>query len=320
MALQQQQTQNNQQGSISYEELDSGLSTNNNSKFEYKNLTFPIDLGVNPDKQHYIGFYIRQVKNTKYKAHPSYNIQNDPSTSSGASIADYAHRLGDLTGQGTPGYVLSNQAIFLYMPHDVKTTYETEWDTIESPFRLEPNSETISKLLSERGMEFKSGLANTLLSALNISQESAKDLDLKLANVAINPHRERLFRGVAFRQFSYEFKLSPKSAAECKTIENIIKTFKFHMLPETATNDAGRWWLYPSEFNIVYYFGSEANGQKRNPWLHRIGNCSLTQVDVNYTSSGMWSAFRNGAPIEIDLNLSFTESEILSKERIMEGY
>jgi hypothetical protein len=61
-------------------------------------------------------------------------------------------------------------------------------------------------------------------------------------------------------------------------------------------------------------------GQKRNPYLPRVSTCVLQGIDVNYSSAGQWTAFQDGMPVEISLQLRFKEVEILHKKLIDEGY
>ena len=46
------------------------------------------------------------------------------------------------------------------------------------------------------------------------------------------PRMELAFKGIPKREFSYEFKMMPKSAAEAAMAEKIVKKFKTMMLPE----------------------------------------------------------------------------------------
>ena len=54
----------------------------------------------------------------------------------------------------------------------------------------------------------------------------------KLGNRAENKFKESTFQEVPFRKFSYSWKFTAKSPTESETIHDIIKTFKFHLLPE----------------------------------------------------------------------------------------
>ena len=70
-------------------------------------------------------------------------------------------------------------------------------------------------------------------------------------------------------------------------------------------------WIYPSEFDIIYYTGG-----KENLNLHKHTSCVLTDMQVNYTPNGNFSVFDNGMPTQINLSMSFKELQLASKETI----
>jgi hypothetical protein len=129
---------------------------------------------------------------------------------------------------------------------------------------------------------------------------------------SLNPFKETVFESVDFRSFAFKYKFFPKNKKESDDVYNIINTFKFHMHPEMS---AGKlFFIYPSEFNISYYFGSAENG-----YFHKFATCVLENMDVNYGGEQL-SSFRDGAPTEINMSLTFRELEILTKSMIQEGY
>ena len=128
-----------------------------------------------------------------------------------------------------------------------------------------------------------------------------------------NPFREQMFKSVDNRTFNFEYRFLPRSAQEARNVENIIKRFKFHMHPEVTAG--GLFYVYPSEFNIVYYY----NGQE-NRHIAKISTCVLTDLSVDYGGSNGFHTFADGTPTEITLRLGFKELETLTKERINVGY
>ena len=132
--------------------------------------------------------------------------------------------------------------------------------------------------------------------------------------LAANPRKEQIFKGVDFRTFSFEYQLFPRSPEESKRVLDIIQTFKFHAHPEFK--DAGGFlYIYPSEFDIVFY-----QGESENLALPRIASCVLLDVTVNYTPNGSFNTFNDGTPTQINLSLTFRELSILTKENIADGY
>ena len=67
-----------------------------------------------------------------------------------------------------------------------------------------------------------------------------------------NSFREQFFESVDFRNFNFRHTFMPRSRAEALNVRRILNLFKFHMHPELSA--AGLFYLYPSEFEIRYFF------------------------------------------------------------------
>ena len=104
----------------------------------------------------------------------------------------------------------------------------------------------------------------------------------------------------------------PRSRAEALNVRRILNLFKFHMHPELSA--AGLFYLYPSEFEIRYFFKN-----KENTYFDKISTCVLKNMSVDY-GGDIFSSFDDGIPVEINLTLQFQELELLTKERIAQGY
>lgn len=123
--------------------------------------------------------------------------------------------------------------------------------------------------------------------------------------IKTNPFREVLFESVDYRTFNFRYRFMPKSQQESDNIRRIINTFKFHMHPELTDNKF--FYIYPSEFEIVYNYKGGAN-----QYFNRIQNCALIDLAVEY-GGDKFATFDNGAPVETILTLSFRELELLHK-------
>ena len=127
-----------------------------------------------------------------------------------------------------------------------------------------------------------------------------------------NSFREQFFESVDFRNFNFRHTFMPRSRAEALNVRRILNLFKFHMHPELSA--AGLFYLYPSEFEIRYFF---KNGE--NTYFDKISTCVLKNMNVDY-GGDIFSSFDDGIPVEINLTLQFQELELLTKERIAQGY
>ena len=111
-----------------------------------------------------------------------------------------------------------------------------------------------------------------------------------------NSKSEQLFRSVGFRDLEFSYQFAPKSKDEAINVFNIIRAFKHHMLPEYKDNSKFLF-IYPSEFNIKYFKGSE-----ENEYLDKNLTAVLTAV--------------NGMPQQINMSLRFKELSLNTKESV----
>ena len=80
-----------------------------------------------------------------------------------------------------------------------------------------------------------------------------------------NPHIEQRFESISFREFSFVYDMA-KSEAEAVAIDNIIKTFRFHMHPELI--ESGLFYDYPSLFDITLMFRDRENDFLQKRYQH----------------------------------------------------
>ena len=168
--------------------------------------------------------------------------------------------------------------------------------------------------VGELGLRGAIKAAANLPGAIGIGGELGASLDLASAKVA-NPYKEQLFTSMGFRQFAFNYKFAPRNETEYNNVRRIIDLFKYHMHPEN--DPTGLFLEYPSEFEIEYCY----NGS-RNEHLNKISSCALTDIKVTYGNQDAFTTFigTNGAPVEINLELAFTELETLTNDRIADGY
>ena len=93
------------------------------------------------------------------------------------------------------------------------------------------------------------------------------------------------------------------------------------MLPEFVDGDrSSRRLTVPNTFDIQYmYAGAE------NEYLHKISTCVLENMSVSYSGEGKYQTFdgvdgEGAPPTTTDITLNFKEMEIITKERVAEGF
>lgn len=139
-----------------------------------------------------------------------------------------------------------------------------------------------------------------------------KDAVGAATGTAQNPFREQIFQSVDNRTFQFDYKFLPRNKEDVTAIEKIIYQFKLHMHPEISAG--GLFYIYPSQFNIVYYYKG-----RENKFFNKISTCVLNNMSVDYGGQ-IFGSFADGFPTEINLRLRFLELEVLTKERIELGY
>ena len=90
------------------------------------------------------------------------------------------------------------------------------------------------------------------------------------------------------------------------------------MAPELkGTNH--RYLTLPSTFDIHYMYQSSPETAHENTFYNKIATCVLTGCNVDYTPNGVRS-FEDGAPTQINMTLNFSETKMLTKQKINDGF
>jgi len=337
---------------VNQEPTNIALKELESNKYSYSSFMYPLDLGAaGAGKDHFMVFHVNETSTTQFQTMTSDGtfggqgpvgdptiVQNGKaSQANGTGITSTLPVNGSEkeTTKNNNGVVNTTVSaakqpirrvattIILHMPDSITTQYHAEWQAEELGAASDfvsaiKGSGTLKEALSSAGIGGL-GIAGTMLN--QFTNLNFKDAMSRSTRLSINPHMEVIFNGIGFREFSFKFRFTPESEAEALNVDNIIRAFKFYAAPEILRGTAGRFWIYPAEFDIQYY----ANG-KENLFLNKISTCALTNLEVNYTPVGQWSAFRPHPDIEgqpsvcTDITLTFKELEIITKERILSGY
>ena len=166
-------------------------------------------------------------------------------------------------------------------------------------------------------------LKDTTMRAIGLVGElfgasGTEGLAKKAFGEADNPYMEVLFDSMQLRTFTYNFQFAPRSEQEAYEVQRIIQLFRFHMAPELRP-EVNRYLGLPSTFDIHYMFLSKDGVASENNFYNRIATCVLQDCSVNYTPGGVKS-FEDGGPTQTTMKLSFKEIQLLTKDKIGEGY
>lgn len=237
-------------------------------------------------------------------------------------------------GEMSPKYKRLEKAIALHVPTDLSIRYSVDWgtedtagsqalaymagsvgtavgslvDALTSPNKMD----SLSKAGTAVGDIYRAG--GGYVAGQMLSKNPFGDFLSKKTGVVANPKKEQLFKSVDFRTFTFSYSFFPRSAEEAQSVYNIIYALKLHMHPEYKDSTEFLY-LYPSEFDIVYY----QNG-KENLNLHRHTSCVLTDLSINYTPQGIVATFEDGMPSQINIQMTFKELGLMSKETIQDKF
>lgn len=155
--------------------------------------------------------------------------------------------------------------------------------------------------------DLKALLTSALLKQLDISV-SAETILQRGFGVVPNSNLELLFNGPALRQFTFSYRMSPRSELEAKNVKRIIRFFKQGMAARKRKAQAGENSLYlgtPNIFKLRYV----TVGDKDISGVNKFKLCALTNCAVHYAPDGQWSAYDEGQPTSLIMGLSFNEIE-----------
>lgn len=152
------------------------------------------------------------------------------------------------------------------------------------------------------------GVKQQIVSSLAAAAVGAdsKSLFTRTTGAIVNPNLELLFNGPQLRTFSFNFVMSARENREAQQIRKIIRFFKQGMTVKRAKSS-----LYlksPNTFAISYIYARDG---KPHPWMNRIKECALTACTVDYTPLGNFSTYEDGAMVQYNLGLTFSELEPL---------
>lgn len=303
--------------------------------YGYKELRYPRDMAWTPAGgvryPYYMKFYINIAEKSKYADKPDFVPKNKQLKSTRPISEDLKpSNYSTLFRRKT---YRSQQSILLYMPDTLNWSFGHNWKNPSMTEELgkvgmgvEILSQTKNLIGSfvgpGSGQAARKEFADTAmgLTAEGISKAIDKDPSLGLAAIGLaqNPNIEILYNQPELRTFQFEFIFAPRNKEDADTAIAIIQLFKFHAAPEnaTASGEAGRYFVPPSDFDI------EFQGPTGEIWQFGkiIPNAVLRNITVNYGQSGQFSVFPGDYPTNIQLMLEFQETQFITKGLVNDGY
>jgi hypothetical protein len=314
-------------------------------------LQFPSDIGTDA-RPNFIVIYINEVSGTKYFSSISNRLaKTDQPASGGANTGASSLQTGGkvpetstlatasgiynkslLEGLKTyaAGKAGDNKAfnrllsiIALPMPAQFAAPLTTSWAGNDA------SAYTLAKAMSNPGF---GDVASKIKESLVNKQMAEAKQGANSNRVVSNPAMESSFQSVSPRSYEMTWELYPKNLTEAKAIWDIIQILKAFALPSMAAG--GSLLLSPAIFDFEFHHKTS-----RNDWLPKSLSCAIQNISVNYIMGGGFSGFdlsggqseylnvldnakplKDGSPSTgISLSVSFTEIEVLTRDRLDVG-
>ena len=227
----------------------------------------------------------------------------------------------------------------LYMPQDISVQYGGNWQdmNISNIARsalgaagdafagdvIGAAETVIGQMVStiKNGLTKGTATAKLLSEALeqtNFGSFTANDIFSGVTGQVFNPNTEVLYKGPQMRGFILEFKMVPESATEANNIKDIIRLFKYAMLPSFGNTDADgivSFVKVPAIADVTFMSGGQPNKN-----VSQFKPSAMTDLDISYTPDGAWATYRDGTPVATTLRATFKELKMVYQEEIAQGY
>lgn len=212
--------------------------------------------------------------------------------------------------------------IYLYMPTNMSFGYGFEYedanmsamDILKLPKALAEGNAEAAKDIGKKIAMSNLKILDDLGSKVGIEAGTLGKFASAQQRQVINPMNLHIFKEVKRREFSFGYTFLPKSREEMLNCHEIVNILKFFAHPKRSEGN-GRFLDYPAEFQIYFLQGDGKN----NTYMPYIFKCALKDIKVAYGEETVFSTFESddfgASPTKMKLDLTFSELEILTRER-----
>ena len=151
------------------------------------------------------------------------------------------------------------------------------------------------------------GVAANVLQSFG-SRTTTQSLLSRQTGQTMNPNMELLFKSPELRNFSFQYRFSPRSANEGRVVKQIINFFKRSMVPKKQ--NGGAFFLTSPDVFMLQYLHK---GQPHTS-LNKFKTCALKTCNVNYAPDGTYATFPDGVMHSYVMTLGFTEIDPVYSE------
>jgi hypothetical protein len=293
--------------------------------FGRQDLQYPRDL-QSATRGHVVNFAINEIDPLRYEEAKSLLVNKVRGIGAGITTAlqDNGQNSGDVEaqeggfyGQSITDKILdgtytkeinlvfknrtkkSTKSISLYMPDTVNFNYGASYGQTDL-------------LTAFSSVPIVGAAVGAVTQALN---NPLARLALKGTGYALNPNQQVLFDGIDFRTYQLAFTFTPYSKQEAETVAQIIKMFKVHAAPRLLEGaGGGMFFIPPSTFTPTFRFRGQINKK-----ISQVTESVITNINVDYAPQG-FSAHTDGAPVQTTLTIDFRELELITSQKVEQGY
>ena len=127
----------------------------------------------------------------------------------------------------------------------------------------------------------------------------------------LNPNTNTTFSGNSLRSFTFAFKMIAHSADEAEMIRKIHSKFRSFVYADSRSNAQNLILAFPPTWTIRFLDGN----LHENKFIPKIYSCYLVSIESSFNSTtNMFH--RDGAPLEVDVSMSYQETRTLTRTDI----
>jgi hypothetical protein len=261
---------------------------------------------------------------------------------------------GGVAGQGGGLDKDSIANIWLPMPLALETAYNQNYSDAEHMTATSGVDAATGEGTLQIGSNILTGVMSEIQSGLSAVVNANSSGAMSKGSI-INNQMGLVYDGATLRSHTLAWRMIPKDREEQRAIETICLAFKRFSSPvikgvaggelnvtssskaqQAAVNDVEKAgadtnppnnWIaeiedamssigrlgIPVTVGVEFWFGAH-----RNKHLFQIKDSFIQSVTVNYTPTGTWNAYEDGAPIETQLTVALKENSIVTADDLME--
>jgi len=169
----------------------------------------------------------------------------------------------------------------------------------------------VGNQISEARANFKTGELGAAATQLLPFSDEVFGAAKLASRVLLNPNTNTTFSGNAIRSFTFAFKMIAHSPEEAEMIRKIHSKFRSFTYADSRSNAQSLVLAFPPTWTIRFL----DSNLHENKFIPKIFSCYLVSIESSFNSTtNMFH--RDGAPLEVDVSISYQETRTLTRTDI----